>query len=706
MAFASCFRADTRLALHVSTVLAFAMVQPLFDALGHNPSFFVARAYTAPGVVAFAVLAALFPLVLSFGLLWTVRAMSSRMSRPVGLTLLFFGLALFSAPICLSILGVHQGVLVSIASMTVGFVMLFVYLRSKLLRRLLQLLVCCHIIFPAWFLLGTPVMSFLYSPEEGEHASAVPSATRPGPVVVLVLDELPLASMMTPQFRIDAERFPQFARFAQQSTWYRNAMSVAPYTVQAVPSLLSGRYVDDVNVPNAYLGQQPNLFTMLPSDYSMAAFEHHTRLCPVGRCAVPPNARARTLWRQVRDDFVDASIVYAYHVTPVQFWPLLPNLIEVWGDFGRQMPFAKRQALVQTAIDRLDEQSLLYVHFPIPHHPFKYMSNGQMYLPMDGVPSGVGRMIDGAKNATAPYFWRDSWAALQVLQRHLMQAHVADREFGVLLDRLVRHPLYDQMTIVVVADHGMRFVGDQDGRSFEQGDDIGMAELLTVPFFVKYPNQQTGEVLDSPALTLDVVPTIIDQLGLESEFVFHGMPLREIAHDRERSVVWMKNEETERMQVNVTYRSLVYAIRTKERYFRDGATPFALDRVPSLRGRPVEDFPVSDNSDIQSTLMFAAPRRSFGELTIPGQRIKGKIDASRTGYLRSDVAVALNGVIVGTTLTQPYIDNESWFSMMIPNLPLKSKGGNVWETYLVIRDEGHVGTRLVRLDQVLQLISS
>ena len=50
------------------------------------------------------------------------------------------------------------------------------------------------------------------------------------PVVVVMLDELPLGVLLTPDGRIHAQRFPGFAWLVPLSTWYPNTRTVAPWT--------------------------------------------------------------------------------------------------------------------------------------------------------------------------------------------------------------------------------------------------------------------------------------------------------------------------------------------------------------------------------------------------------------------------------------------------------------------------------------------
>ena len=65
-------------------------------------------------------------------------------------------------------------------------------------------------------------------------------ASRP-PVVVVIFDALPVHLLEDDQGRIDSVRFPNFAAFAQDGTWYRNATTVSEATPLSIPAMLDGR---------------------------------------------------------------------------------------------------------------------------------------------------------------------------------------------------------------------------------------------------------------------------------------------------------------------------------------------------------------------------------------------------------------------------------------------------------------------------------
>ncbi|MCP4402800.1 MAG: sulfatase, partial [bacterium] len=95
-----------------------------------------------------------------------------------------------------------------------------------------------------------------------------------------------------------------------------------------------------------------------------------------------------------------------------------------------------------------------------------------------------------------------------------------DRAFGELLDELKALGLYQDMTIVLSADHGDEF--------FEHGG-VGHAltlynEQIRVPFVVKSPDIAPGTYQHAVQIT-DIYPTILDALGIDEPYPLDGISL-------------------------------------------------------------------------------------------------------------------------------------------------------------------------------------
>ena len=111
-------------------------------------------------------------------------------------------------------------------------------------------------------------------------AATVESTT---PVVYLLFDEFPVIDLLKANGEIDAKRFPNFARLARTSTWFRNTTTLSASTTVAVPVILTGNPPVRGALPVAQ-NYPHNLFTLLASRYRMKVTESQTRLCPSQIC--------------------------------------------------------------------------------------------------------------------------------------------------------------------------------------------------------------------------------------------------------------------------------------------------------------------------------------------------------------------------------------------------------------------------------------
>ena len=148
--------------------------------------------------------------------------------------------------------------------------------------------------------------------------------------MVVTFDAFPVQMLMDDRAHIDAGRFPNFARFAREGTWYPNATNVHENTVFSVPSVLDGK------VPEP--GQEPTVQDH-PEQPLHAARPHlrDARLgggdepLPGARCASGPTTPAATArLTQLADD---ASVVYQYLVAPDSLRDQLPSINDRWRNF-------------------------------------------------------------------------------------------------------------------------------------------------------------------------------------------------------------------------------------------------------------------------------------------------------------------------------------------------------------------------------------
>jgi len=93
------------------------------------------------------------------------------------------------------------------------------------------------------------------------------------------------------------------------------------------------------------------------------------------------------------------------------------------------------------------------------------------------------------------------------------EASFVDYCFGIMLETLKNLGYYDDSIIVVTADHGHPLA---DHGKFLKGADRMYSELLKVPFMVHLPDCKHRDVYALIQFP-DVLPTVLEVLGLESE---------------------------------------------------------------------------------------------------------------------------------------------------------------------------------------------
>ncbi|HEX9763081.1 MAG TPA: hypothetical protein VGA97_08280, partial [Acidimicrobiia bacterium] len=205
-----------RLAL-IGGLSAVAFVAPVLDLYGKNPEVFVANRSSAIEIVVFAVVATLVVPLAALGLMAIAGAMGRRAPEIVYRTIV-------------GLLSVATGLVVSrqvLAEHTIGSILLAIGIGAALFllaEKLDTVFVLAAIALPVlmvMFLSTSATARLIWAdPEVVEGAATVGS---PGNLVMIQLDEMPLATIMDTDGTINEALFPNFARLGEKGTWYRNA---------------------------------------------------------------------------------------------------------------------------------------------------------------------------------------------------------------------------------------------------------------------------------------------------------------------------------------------------------------------------------------------------------------------------------------------------------------------------------------------------
>ena len=331
--------------VHLGVLWTFAFAQPLFEVLSDAPEFFVARRNTGGDIVVFAFVLVLVPP----SVLVAVEALflwAPSVRRAIHLAFVALMTAAFALQVLADLFGLSAGWLIVLA-VGVGLAIGAAYARTRAMKVILTVLGPAPLVFLVSFLFLSPVSKLVLP-----HSDAADARTGAGtgaPVVMVVFDEFSGALLMDRHGAIDPSRFPNFASFADDATWFRNATTVDDRTERAVPALLTGR-VPELKTLAIAADYPGSLFTLLGDRYDFHVIEPATDLCPSRLCGeeVRPAGESR-----LRSLVSDLSVVSLHLLLPEDLADGLPAIDRTFADFrgqGRDRPTSTSPALLPHGI--------------------------------------------------------------------------------------------------------------------------------------------------------------------------------------------------------------------------------------------------------------------------------------------------------------------------------------------------------------------
>lgn len=679
---------------HLAALWALAFAQPLFDLLGRNPDFFVARGNTGADILVFAFAFALLPPAAMLGLEALAQRFGDRWRWSLHLGLV----ALLSAALALQVVKLalsRPGGLMIAAALALGAGAAYLYANGRFLRSLCDVLIPAPLVVLAVFLLFSESSRLVLPRAEADSADV--EVENPAPLVFIILDELPLGSLLTPEGEIDASRFPAFAELARSATWYRSATAGADSTPRAVPAILTGRVPGDDQLP-VDSDQPRNLFTLLGGSYEVRAIEQATRLCPSEIC---PDHDEQGQGERLGELFSDLRVVSEHLLLPDGLRRGLPSVDTTFGGFASEVGgtgpprFAINDQLQLVAalhaggtdetlfaefVNRIDgrDRTLDFIHLYRPHYPWTHFPDGEVYSELQ---SELAAFFDDDGRFAAPREITDL-----ALQRHLIEAGYADFLVGQAIRRLRSLGAWRRAMFVVVADHGGAFIPDEFRRVATERN---IGQLAPIPLFVKAPGQTRGRVVGAHTCATDVLAFVMEELAIEDPWGTDDCPPRTVEVARVENSV-LSGDGTEASLATVRRQMGAYTRRIARLFGTGtgwGPRVYALGPAAGLAGRPVASLPLAAGSG--GVAEFGNPGRFTAGPTAE-TLLRGGIDGGAPGV---PLAVAVNGRIVATGSS--FEEGEQVrFSVLFPREALRP-GVNVVELFEV--HEGEAGPELVLL---------
>ena len=674
--------------LNLAVLWTFAVAQPLFDLLKDNPEFFAARGSSGFDIISFSVLLVVLPpaLLLAIELLVGLAGRPARQGTHV--VLLGALVALIAAQALKKSFDASDTVLI-VLSLAIGAGLAALWLRTEPVRAFLNVLSPAPLVFLALFLFSSQISELAF-PDEAK-ARTIGGVTQAS-IIMVLLDELPVNTLVDGRGQIDAARYPGFGELARDATWFKNAYAIYDSSERADPAIMDGNLPERDKQPIS--SDHPNsIFSLFGRTHRMNVSEEATTVCSRDLCH--DERLEESYGSRMSSMAEDLGLVWLHVVSPPDIEADLASVSENWGNFGGDDDVATREPVTDEtetlntranlnsgrparfqewmeAIERGRRPAVNFKHTLLPHVPWQYLPSGRLYrrAPNDVIP--------GLSNQA----YEDQGQLDVLLQRHYLQTGFADLLLRRLWDKLKRDGMWDDALIVVLADHGVAFPHDLQRRRLNRET---AAEIAPIPLFIKAPGQKMGKVDDAYVETIDILPTMFDLLNLDPKVKMDGksafsdevrqrdelrflirntfevLKIPAAAFERERQAIIDRN-----MRLFGTGRD------GPERIYRIGSHQELIGQPASAAGEklPVELPNAQDYENVD-------PESGY----VP-THVVGRVEAG--GEPGRDIAVAVNGTIraVGNTFTLAVGDEGELVSVMVPESAFR-EGGNRVEVFEV-----------------------
>ncbi|MBV1906886.1 MAG: sulfatase-like hydrolase/transferase [Pseudomonadales bacterium] len=665
------------MSLHIGLLASLAIAQPLYSVLSQGAEFFIAHNSSVTSIMALiGGLSVLLPLTFIIIVL-TARKYS------LALMVIMLLAALAIMPPIKSTLDISWQLSIGLA-LLFGAAIAFAHRKFPGFRMWLSFFSPAILLFPLLFVLNSPVGDLLFSNSDNNqyNTQAIEAENLP-PIFLVIFDEFATTSLMDEQQKIDSARYPNFASFAEQATWYKNATTVQLATTQAVPAILSGQLPyqnEKTRLPTAQ--EYPEtLFSWLADSYPLNVSEKITSLCPKQACNSENTRHTPSSTSLIKDIFY----IYLHIVVPGELSIELPDISSNWAEFGNSTPTNISDNLIDTGeaarfrkfvnnIDSNNANGLHVIHSILPHVPYRYLPNGQIYTYENGVPKGVENEI----------WTNNSNIVDSAYHRYLLQVAYVDTLLGKLLTRLKALDVYDSALIILTADHGVSFKPGTPRRDLA---DATYQDVLPVPLLMKLPHQTTSHTDIHYVSNLDILPTVADILGITVPWDVDGYSLLS-GKSRDKILVPFP-EPANDIEFDAKATLLFPSLKKQLKLFGSNSS-FSADIRSDINSKLIGTIATNSTTPNKYYINFHNPLQyQYVDLNsgfIPA-KLSGEVLSKGDGpsilptkSLR--LAISFNGVIRAITSTSNFDDKPHYFSTMIHSSAFR-QGSNLIEAFVI-----------------------
>ncbi len=383
------------------------------------------------------------------------------------------------------------------------------------------------ILFPAALLFASGGTLRVGTGSEIGHAPQSPRTASTPNVILIVLDTLRPDHLSC--YGYERETSPNLDAFCRDAARFEHCYSTANWTVPGHASIFTGRYVVShgahKELPGSVEGDSSieNPFFCFPLPEVEATLAEILGGAGYRTAGFVSNHACVTSVFGLDQglEILDARPPYTYHTVPLTILGKLELFSDRIGPY--QVRFRIAENINGMVFDWLDGEHsaekpfFLFINYMDTHDPYFPPPPYQDLFP--------GRIEDF--RADIHRFGEEHGSVTDRQREHLVSQYdgeiaYLDAELGRLFERLKREGLYESSIIVVTSDHG-EHLGEHD----LYGHSLGLYDPVTkVPLMVKPPSGFTFDPeVGSPVQTIDILPTVLSLIGLDSPEAVQGEPL-------------------------------------------------------------------------------------------------------------------------------------------------------------------------------------
>ncbi|MBX7255480.1 MAG: sulfatase [Candidatus Hydrogenedentes bacterium] len=295
----------------------------------------------------------------------------------------------------------------------------------------------------------------------------------------------------------ERETTPNIKQLAAEGTVFEQCYSQANGTSHSVPSYMTGRYFP---VRCLSTGSWHKLYRTPPSD---------EKLLP----------------GIVRENGYKA-VAFSAH-------PWFVRGSRIYEDFDILNLVRPRDGLAYAEFDDINSETFRWLETSMSEPFFLYLHTMDTHAPhylKQGYDQWVDRQYAANPDPSKPFSAKHRSYLMGLYDGRFLWA---DYQIGILVEKLKSLGIYENTILVIGADHG-ECVGE-DGYTLDHPPSLTVDQLFHVPLVMRGPGIPAGKRVAKLVENVDIVPTLIELLSLETNTITDGQSLVPLMHENPSS---------------------------------------------------------------------------------------------------------------------------------------------------------------------------